>query len=79
MRLDWDWLGPSVTVPFVPTIGPVHPDALAAGLFSDVIDVAGTGRFLAHDKDQRWFGTKTETVLVEDIVHGPHGTLFLVL
>ena len=66
MRLEWDWLGPLVTVPFVPTIGPVHPDAISANLFSDVIDVAGTDRFLAHDKDSQWFDAKTETLLVED-------------
>ena len=79
MQLQWDWLGPRVTAPFVPTIGPVHPRAVAAKLFSDVIDVAGTGRFLGYDKDRRWFGAKAEAVLVEDIIHGPHGTLFPVL
>jgi hypothetical protein len=51
--LRWDWLGPSVTVPFVPTIGPVHPNAVGPGLFSDVISVAGTDMFLAYDKDRR--------------------------
>ncbi|MFB7947435.1 GNAT family N-acetyltransferase [Kitasatospora phosalacinea] len=75
MRLTWDWMSPVVTVPFVPTLGPVHPDALTPGLFADVIDVAGTGRFLAHDKDRRWSDTKDETVLPLDIVHRPCLTL----
>lgn len=79
MRLEWDWLGPLVSVPFVPTIRPVHPDAIFANLFSDVIDVAGTDRFLTYDKDSRWSDAKTETVLVEDIFQGPHETLFPVL
>ncbi|MEU5384182.1 GNAT family N-acetyltransferase [Kitasatospora cineracea] len=69
MRLTWDWMSPVVTVPFVPTLGPVHPDALTPALFADVIDVAGTGRFLAHDKDRRWSDTKDEQVLPLDIVH----------
>ena len=79
VRLRWDWLGPSVTVPFVPTIGPVHPDAVGPSLFSDVISVAGTDRFLAYDKDRRWFEAKTENILVDDIVHRRHQTWFPVL
>ena len=79
VRLRWDWLGPSVTVPFVPTVGPVHPDSVGPSLFSDVISVAGTDRFLAYDKDQRWFEAKTESVLVDDIFHRRHETWFPVL
>ncbi|MDR3084357.1 MAG: GNAT family N-acetyltransferase [Streptomyces sp.] len=75
MRLTWDWMSPVVTVPFVPTLGPVHPDALTPELFADVIDVAGTGRFLVHDKDRRWSDTKDETILPLDIVHRPGLTL----
>jgi GNAT superfamily N-acetyltransferase len=74
--LRWDWLGPSVTVPFVPTIGPVHPNAVGPGLFSDVISVAGTDMFLAYDKDRRWLDVKTEGVLVDGIVHDRHETWF---
>ena len=79
MRLDWDWLASQVAVPFVPTIGPVHPDALAIDLFSDMINVAGTHRFLAYDKDRRWFDAKGETLLTKAVVHSPHETLFPVL
>jgi len=68
-----------VTVPLVPTIGPVHPDEVGAGLFSDVTSVAGTDRFLAYDKDRRWFDAKAESVLVDDIVHRRHETWFPVL
>ncbi|MEN8649611.1 GNAT family N-acetyltransferase [Streptomyces sp. 21So2-11] len=75
MRFEWDWLQPVMPVPYVPTLGPVHPDALAAGLFSDVLDVAGTGRFLPYDKDQRWADRKDETVLPNGIVHTRHQTL----
>jgi GNAT superfamily N-acetyltransferase len=48
-------------------------------LFLDVISVAGTDRFLAYDKDRRWFDAKPERVLVEEIVHRPHLTWFPVL
>lgn len=79
MRFRWDWLGPLVTVPFVPTLGPVHPDALGPGLFSDVISVAGTDQFLVYDKDRPWFDAKAESVLVADIVHRQHETWLPVL
>ncbi len=69
MRFQWDWLSPVVTVPYVPTLGPVHPAGLGPELFTDVVAVAGTGRFLAHDKDRRWSDTKVESVLPLDIDH----------
>ncbi len=75
MRLRWDWLGPVVTVPYVPTLGPVHPDALSQDLFDAVIDVSGTGRFLPYDKDRRWSHYKDERVLVGEIIHEPHRTV----
>ncbi|WP_435111970.1 GNAT family N-acetyltransferase [Nocardiopsis synnemataformans] len=53
--------------PYVPTLGPVHPDALTAHLWDEVMEVNGTGSFLAHDKDARWGGTKNETVLADAI------------
>ena len=50
-------------VPYVPTLGPMHPDTLTPHLWDEVVRVARTGRFLAHDKDARWGGTKAERVL----------------
>ncbi|MBA9001578.1 GNAT family N-acetyltransferase [Thermomonospora cellulosilytica] len=73
--LRWDWLSPVVTVPYVPTLGPVHPDALSAELFQAVLDVAGTGRFLPYDKDRRWSATKDEHVLVPEVIHQPDLTV----
>ncbi|MET8957533.1 GNAT family N-acetyltransferase [Streptomyces sp. NPDC004533] len=75
MRLLWDWLHPVIQVPYVPTIGPVHPDALTLALFDDVLRVAGTGSFLPYDKDQRWTETKDETVLPDHIEHTSARTL----
>lgn len=49
--------------PYVPTLGPVHPDALTSHLWDEVMEANGTGRFLPHDKDARWGGTKNEAVL----------------
>lgn len=40
-------------VPYVPTLGPMHPAAITPGLWNQVVDVSGTGRFLPHDKDAR--------------------------
>lgn len=75
MRFRWDWLRPVVTVPFVPTIGPVHPSVLTEDLFTDTLIAASTDRFLRYDKDLRWSDAKDETVLVEDVIHKPGETL----
>ncbi|MFE8938897.1 GNAT family N-acetyltransferase [Streptomyces sp. NPDC007872] len=75
MFFRWDWLRPQLTVPIVPTLGPVHPDALSVGLFEDVLRAAGTGDFLPYDKDRRWGGEKDEKVLREDMIHRPERTL----
>jgi GNAT superfamily N-acetyltransferase len=64
-------LQPLLTVPYVPAIGPVHPQAVTADLLADVLAVAGTGRFLPHDKDRRWSDRKDEQVLAKDIVQEP--------
>jgi len=63
-----DWLTCAVTVPYVPTLGPVHPDAPTVDLFEAVLDLE-PGRFLPYDKDQRWTDRKDETVLVEHTEH----------
>ncbi|MGP3969064.1 GNAT family N-acetyltransferase [Streptomyces sp. 6N223] len=76
MRFRWEWLRPVVTVPFVPTIGPVHPSVLTEDLFADILTAASTGEgFLRYDKDIRWSQRKDESVLTEDIVHRPGETL----
>jgi hypothetical protein len=61
MAIRWDWLEPLLTVPYVPALGPAHPAAITPGLFTDVTVIAGTGRFLPHDKDARWGGCKMST------------------
>ncbi|MGW6392495.1 GNAT family N-acetyltransferase [Streptomyces sp. NPDC055103] len=75
MFFRWDWLRPMLTAPIVPTLGPVHPDALSVDVFEDVLRAAVTGDFLPYDKDRRWGGEKDETVLRGDVVHQPEHTL----
>lgn len=75
MFFRWDWLRPQLTAPIVPTLGPIHPDALTVGIFEDVLQAADTGDFLPYDKDQRWGGEKDEKVLREDVVHQREHTL----
>lgn len=43
MRFRWDWLEPVMHAPYVPTLGPVAPGALAVAMFHDTLTVAGTG------------------------------------
>lgn len=75
MFFRWDWLRPVLTTPIVPTLGPVHPDALTVGVFEDTLRAADTGDFLPYDKDRRWGGEKDEKVLRADVVHQPEHTL----
>ncbi|XVQ10676.1 GNAT family N-acetyltransferase [Spirillospora sp. CA-255316] len=75
MRFRWDWLSPVVTAPYIPALGPVHPDVVSADLFDAVADVASTGRFLPYDKDRRWADRKDEHVLVQEIIHRPGRTV----
>lgn len=75
MRLRWDWLAPMITVPYVPTLGPMHPDTVTEAVFADVFAVAGTGRFLTYDKARLWGGPKDEQVLIDAIVCEPRHTL----
>jgi GNAT superfamily N-acetyltransferase len=71
MGIRWDWLQPLIIAPYVPTLGPAHPEAVTPGLFADVIEIAGTGRFLPHDKDRRWADRKDERVLTGAITQEP--------
>ncbi|MFH9267011.1 GNAT family N-acetyltransferase [Streptomyces sp. NPDC017546] len=75
MLFRWDWLRPHLTAPIVPTLGPVHPDAMSVDLFEDILRAADTGAFLPYDKDRRWGGEKDETALRSDVVHQPERTL----
>ncbi|WP_435188452.1 GNAT family N-acetyltransferase [Streptomyces sp. bgisy126] len=75
MFFRWDWLRPQLTAPIVPTLGPVHPDALSIDLFEDILRAAETRDFLPYDKDRRWGGEKDQKVLRDDVVHQPEHTL----
>ncbi|MDX3237186.1 GNAT family N-acetyltransferase [Streptomyces sp. ME03-5709C] len=75
MLFRWEWLRPVVTVPYVPTLGPVHPSVLTEDLFADIVRAAEQRRFLRYDKDVRWSDVKDETVLAEDIAHRRGETL----
>lgn len=71
MRIRWDLLHPLITAPFVPTLGPIHPDAVSADLFENVFAIAGTGRFLRHDKDRRWASQKDQHILTSAVRQFP--------
>jgi GNAT superfamily N-acetyltransferase len=75
MRFRPEWLRRVLHVPYVPTLGPVHPDTLDVEVFDDVIAATLTGVMLPFDKDRRWSSRKSEIVLVEEIVHRPDLTI----
>ena len=71
MRIRWDWLQAVMTAPYVPTLGPTHPQAITPQLFAEAVEITGTGRFLPYDKDRRWGDRKDEHVLAEAIAQQP--------
>ncbi|MFJ3224289.1 GNAT family N-acetyltransferase [Streptomyces sp. NPDC086783] len=75
MRFRWDWIERVMPVPYVPTLGAVHPGSPLPDLFTAVVAAAGTGRFLPYDKDRRWSVRKEERVLVDAIEHDRRRTL----
>lgn len=75
MRFRGEWLNNVVRVPYVPTLGAVHPAAIGTDLFGDILSVAGTGRFLPYDKDARWLPAKDEQVITAEIIHRPDLTV----
>ncbi|MGH3876675.1 MAG: hypothetical protein ACRDSK_06510 [Actinophytocola sp.] len=79
MRLRADWLSRVLNVPYVPILGPTHPDQFTAEMFTDVfadiLHASRTGSALPFDKDHRWSPRKTDTVLVDEIVHRPDHTI----
>lgn len=66
---------PSYPCRTCPTLGPVHPGDPLPALLTAVVENAGTGRFLPHDKDRRWADRKQERVLVDAVEHGQRQTL----
>lgn len=75
VRFRQEWLLPVVGVPYVPTLGATHPAVVNAGLLDAVMSVAGTGRFLPFDKDQRWMAIKDEQVIPGEVIHQPGLTI----
>src|SRR5882724_9805502 len=75
MRFRPDWLRRVLHVPYVPTLGPVHPDTLCVEVFDEVVAASATGLSLPFDKDRRWSARKTEIVLADEIIHGPDATI----
>jgi len=71
MQIRWDWLHPVMTAPYVPTLGPAHPQAITPQLFAEAVEITGTGRFLSYDKDRRWGDRKDEHVLAGAIAQQP--------
>lgn len=75
MLLNWDWVRPVMPVPFVPTLGPVHPSSPLPELLDAVAGVADSGEFLPYDKDRRWSRTKAERLLAGSVRHDERSTL----
>jgi GNAT superfamily N-acetyltransferase len=79
MRFRADWLREVLTVPYVPILGPVHPDLADSALFEDVLTAALDGVVLPYDKDSRWTDREHDVPLIDEIVHQPRHTIIPVL
>ena len=72
MRLRVDWFA---AVPYVPTLGVVHPAAVTQRLLADVVAVNGTGVFLPYDHGRRWAAHKDESILLDAVLERPAGVV----
>lgn len=83
MRLRADWISRVLTVPYVPVLGPAHPDQLTPEMFIDVftevLAASRAGTALPFDKDRRWSPDKADRVLVDEVTHRPDHTIIPVL
>jgi GNAT superfamily N-acetyltransferase len=83
MRLRADWLSRVLTVPYVPVLGPAHPEQFTPEMFIDVfaevLAASQAATALPFDKDRRWSPHKTDTILVDEITHRPDHTIIPVL
>jgi hypothetical protein len=79
MGLRANWLNRVLNVPYIPILGPAHPDQFTAEMFidvfADILTASRIGIALPFDKDRRWSPHKTDTVLVDEIVHRPDYTI----
>jgi GNAT superfamily N-acetyltransferase len=83
MRLRADWLSRVLSVPYVPVLGPAHPEQFTPEMFIDVfaevLAASQAATALPFDKDRRWSPHKTDTILVDEITHRPDHTISPVL
>jgi len=68
-----------ITVPYLPLLGPVHPECLDDALVADVFRIGSTDGLLPYDKDRRWYATKPAMILVETIARTPGGMIIPVV
>ena len=74
MSFSVELLQEHMAVPFVPTLGVVHPLARRAAI-EGVLSSASSDIFLPYDKDRRWFDKKAENVLPELIKQSESATI----
>lgn len=79
MRFRADWLREVLTVPYVPILGPVHPDLADATVFDEVLTAALDGVVLPYDKHSRWSRQRHEVPLEDEIIHRPEHTIIPIL
>jgi GNAT superfamily N-acetyltransferase len=79
MRFRSDWLRRVLTVPYLPILGPVHPDLVDATLLDEVLAATLAGFVLPFDKASRWTSRPQVIPLVDEIVHEPDHTIIPVL
>lgn len=74
MNFDTGLLLEHINVPFVPTLGVVHPCALSASV-AGILNFAHEGEFLPYDKEKRWGGVKRERLLKEHMFQNENCTI----
>lgn len=68
-----------ITVPYLPLLGPAHPDCLDEALVADIFRAGATNGLLPYDKDRRWFTKKPAMILFDAIYRNPLGMIIPVI
>ncbi len=68
-----------ITTPYVPLLGPVHPDLIDEQLLANVFLAGDADELLPFDKDRRWYISKPAIILSDHIYRSVTGMIVPVL
>jgi GNAT superfamily N-acetyltransferase len=68
-----------IKVPYLPLLGPVHPEYVTEQLLAEIFSSESAGQLLPFDKDRRWYSSKPAIILFDAIKRNANGLIVPVL